>query len=51
VKQFAESLGLSVSGMQRNRWTIAPVGQADDDVPAVSGVSSLTARLKAVGGD
>lgn len=51
VKQFAESLGLSVSGMQRNKWTIAPIGQADDDAPAVSGVSSLTARLKAVGGD
>jgi hypothetical protein len=50
VKQFAESLGLSVSGMQRNKWTIAPTGAEDaEDVPQVSApVSSLTARLKAV---
>jgi hypothetical protein len=50
VKQFAESLGLSVSGMQRNRWTIAKV-DADDETPTLSAgspVSSLTARLKAV---
>lgn len=54
VKQFAESLGLSVSGMARNRWTIGAV-DAGDDAPADSGptaaVSSLTARLKAVAGD
>jgi hypothetical protein len=51
VKQFAESLGLSVSGMQRNKWTIAPAGQDDDEsstLPAASPVASLTARLKAV---
>jgi hypothetical protein len=50
VKQFAESLGLSVSGMQRNKWTIAPM-DADDETEApqvVSPVASLTARLKAV---
>ncbi|WP_329544703.1 hypothetical protein OG548_08275 [Streptomyces sp. NBC_01356] len=54
VKQFAESLGLSVSGMQRNRWTIGTVDQ-DDDAPRGTGpssaVTSLTARLKAVSGD
>jgi hypothetical protein len=32
VKQFAESLGLSVSGMARNRWTVAKVPEDDDDV-------------------
>lgn len=47
VKQFAESLGLSVSGMQRNKWTVGKVDQ-DDDEPTMPAVSSLTARLKAV---
>jgi hypothetical protein len=51
VKQFAESLGLSVSGMQRNRWTVAKV-DADDDQgvthSALSPVASLTDRLRAV---
>lgn len=51
VKQFAESLGLSVSGMQRNRWTIAAL-DADDDAPQIvsSQVTSLEDRLKAVRG-
>lgn len=51
VKQFAESLGLSVSGMQRNKWTIAPLDAEDEQqstLSAVSPVASLTARLKAV---
>lgn len=50
VKQFAESLGLSVSGMQRNRWTVAKVDSADaaPSLSAVSPVASLSARLKAV---
>ncbi|MGW3674626.1 hypothetical protein [Streptomyces sp. NPDC005166] len=54
VKQFAESLGLSVSGMARNKWTIANIDQEDDDASlhsAGSPVASLTARLKAVSGD
>jgi hypothetical protein len=54
VKQFAESLGLSVSGMQRNRWTIAKIDADDDETnnpSAVSPVASLTARLRAVNGD
>jgi hypothetical protein len=48
VKQFAESLGLSVSGMQRNRWTIAATRPDDDEQihSAVSAVDSLTARLR-----
>ncbi|MFF8942833.1 hypothetical protein ACF1A5_11290 [Streptomyces sp. NPDC014864] len=49
VKQFAESLGLSVSGMARNRWTIGTT--EDEDMPSAgnaSPVASLTARLKAV---
>jgi hypothetical protein len=53
VKQFAESLGLSVSGMQRNRWTIAAV-DADDDQSAPQAnaqVTSLAERLRAVSGD
>jgi hypothetical protein len=50
VKQFAESLGLSVSGMARNRWTIATLDQDDDSstLPAGSPVASLTDRLRAV---
>ncbi|MFF8473893.1 hypothetical protein [Streptomyces sp. NPDC015414] len=54
VKQLAESLGLSVSGMARNRWTIDAVN-ADEDQPAtlaaVSPVADLAARLKAVQGE
>ncbi|MCI3271013.1 hypothetical protein MQP27_07800 [Streptomyces sp. 7R015] len=54
VKQFAESLGLSVSGMQRNRWTIAAVNDLDEDQAAnpsaVSPVADLRERLKAVQG-
>jgi hypothetical protein len=51
VKQFAESLGLSVSGMARNHWTI---GKLEDEsasgapLAAVSPVADLAARLKAV---
>ncbi|MGW4986325.1 phage terminase small subunit [Streptomyces mirabilis] len=51
VKQVAESLGLSVAGMARNRWTIAPADAEEVvrvDTSTMSGVSSLTARLKAV---
>ncbi|MFD3573856.1 hypothetical protein [Streptomyces sp. NPDC058644] len=54
VKQLAESLGLSVSGMARNRWVIGIVNDdADQGVPqaAVSAVTSLTERLKAVSGE
>lgn len=54
VKQLAESLGLSVSGMARNRWTIAPVNADEDQGPklsAVSPVADLAARLKAVQGE
>jgi len=51
VKQFAESLGLSVSGMQRNRWTVAAT-DAEDDKGEQSGpsraVTSLNDRLRAV---
>jgi hypothetical protein len=52
VKQFAESLGLSVSGMQRNKWTIAKVDQ--DDAPStlsVAPVLSLADKLKDFGDD
>lgn len=51
VKMVAESLGLSASGMARNRWTVADVNDDADQAPAqsaVSAVSSLTSRLKAV---
>jgi len=51
VKQFAESLGLSVSGMQRNRWTIGQV-DADDDAPVVEAEEdSFDDRLRLVVGD
>lgn len=51
VKQVGESLGLSVSGMQRNRWTVGTVEHEDDESSApVAGVPSLTERLKAVRG-
>lgn len=52
VKQFAESLGLSVSGMQRNRWTIAPVDQGSTQrSAAVAPVLTLADKLKAMGDD
>ncbi|MFI8830537.1 hypothetical protein ACIGPN_05865 [Streptomyces afghaniensis] len=52
VKQFAESLGLSVSGMARNRWTIAAVAADEADAPQVNAqVTSLAERLRAVRGD
>jgi hypothetical protein len=54
VKQFAESLGLSVAGMQRNKWTITPTDQDGAESPtlsAVSPVASLASRLKAVSGE
>jgi hypothetical protein len=54
VKQFAESLGLSVSGMQRNRWVVAPL-DTDEDAGAQAGpsraVTSLNDRLRAVAND
>ncbi|MFF4314989.1 hypothetical protein [Streptomyces sp. NPDC001507] len=50
VKQIGESLGLTASGMARNRWVI---GNAEtDDRPTTAArearVASLTERLKAV---
>lgn len=51
VKQFAESLGLSVSGMARNRWIVGTV-EAEDDAPRAANaqVTSLNDRLRAVNG-
>lgn len=49
AKQMAESLGLSASGMQRNRWTVGDILHEVDDAPQqVSGVLPLSARLRAV---
>lgn len=49
VKQVGESLGLSVSGMQRNRWTVGTVESAEDAPTAQpAGVPSLSERLQAV---
>lgn len=42
VKQFAESLGLSVSGMQRNRWTIGKPAEDVSSAGADSFASVLT---------
>lgn len=53
VKQLAESLGLSVSGMQRNRWTIDVVNDSSSsDAPqsADASVTDLKDRLRAVQG-
>ena len=51
VKQVGESLGLSVSGMQRNRWTVGEIKAEDTQIsPSVPGIPSLTDRLKAVRG-
>lgn len=46
TKQFAESLGLSASGMQRNRWVIGVPEDDVDEPPAVPGVVSITDRLR-----
>lgn len=54
VKMVAESLGLSASGMARNKWTVASVNDdSDESAPqaAVSAVSDLSARLRAVSGE
>jgi hypothetical protein len=52
VKQIGESLGLSVSGMARNRWTITKVEAEDDETtPQVNAqVTSLADRLKVARG-
>jgi hypothetical protein len=52
VKQIGESLGLSVSGMARNRWTIAKVDAEEEaGAPQASAqVTSLADRLKAARG-
>jgi hypothetical protein len=53
VKQFAESLGLSVSGMARNRWLVGTIDAGEGESPtqsAVSPVADLNARLRAVQG-
>ncbi|WP_443078258.1 phage terminase small subunit [Streptomyces sp. SP17KL33] len=51
VKMMGESLGLTASGMLRNRWVVGNV-QPDEDAPPspVSAVASLSERLKAVSG-
>lgn len=51
VKQMGESLGLTASGMQRNRWTIGAADESDanDARPIPAGVASLADRLKALG--
>lgn len=50
VKQFAESLGLSVSGMQRNKWTVGVVDRAEDedDEPANGPDDDFDDRLRLV---
>lgn len=51
VKQFAESLGLSMSGMQRNRWVVGTVEGADsDDDTGNYDVPSLEDRLRVING-
>lgn len=47
VKMHAESLGLSVSGMQRNRWTIGEDSPAGEVAAPMPGVTSIADRLKA----
>lgn len=52
AKQMAESLGLTASGMQRNRWHVAdiPLTEDSDDTAGVPGVASLADRLREVSG-
>lgn len=51
AKQMAESLGLTASGMQRNRWTVGTVtDSAEDTDNAPSDVPSLADRLRVING-
>lgn len=51
VKQVGESLGLSVSGMQRNRWVVGTPETTEEEASTpVAGVASIADRLKAVRG-
>lgn len=50
VRQYLDSLGLSVQGMLRNRWKIAAVEGPAADSTRRSSSSSQKARLKVVSG-
>lgn len=52
VKMIGESLGLSAAGMIRNKWVVASEDTEEItlDVSTMSGVASLTERIKAVSG-
>ncbi len=52
VRQYLDSLGLSVGGMLRNRWKLTePVSEEDSAAPVVPKKSSARDRLKVVGKD
>lgn len=51
VRQYLDSLGLSVQGMLRNRWRIAAVAQqsaAQSEAPALARRASSRSRLKVI---
>ena len=52
VRQYLDSLGLSVQGMLRNRWKIEASTQDTENTPGTSGTrrKSARARLKVVPG-
>lgn len=50
VRQQADSLGLTVAGMQRLRWRVGDAPTGDDEPDEPTGIPSLTDRLRAVRG-
>lgn len=47
VRQYLDSLGLSVQGMLRNRWKIAPAAEADETVTAPTAEAEAPRRPSA----
>ncbi|GHJ01605.1 hypothetical protein TPA0906_34700 [Streptomyces olivaceus] len=51
IRSYLDSLGLSVAGMNRNRWKVAPAAEEPDAAPASTGPAprrSARDRLKVV---
>lgn len=48
VRQYLDSLGLSVQGMLRNRWKIAPAAGVPSQAPSAPRRPSARTRLKVV---
>ncbi len=52
VRQYLDSLGLSVQGMLRNRWKVAPAGEPEEQAepPAAPPRRSARGRMKVIDG-